>query len=172
MIQIGVVLSTKESFFSFKENKIVIRLKTPVFQVVMQAQGLTCTSKKIELYIAENLKDIEAKIMGKSYDLLQMKSDFTDLHSKLWISTQVDSGDINQKMEGIAQTSEGKVIFVNQVENLAAGYELILRHANQQIIANKNIIKEYCSKNIELLNNQIRILTSDKVMYMDLANKL
>ncbi|MCQ2585671.1 MAG: hypothetical protein MJ185_08765 [Treponema sp.] len=169
---VGAVLSYKNSFFSFKDKKILIRLKTPVFQLIVQERGFTCTSKKIEFYLNQDLSDMEVKIMGKSIKTNQLKVDFVNLSSSLWISAQRDIGDIQEKLRGFAEASKGKMIFVQDFDDLAKVFTVIERYGEIETNKNKTIIKEYCEKNIELINNQIRLLTGDKNLYMDLMKTL
>jgi len=169
---VGAVLSYKESFFSFKGNKILIKLKTPVFQLIVQERGLTCTSKKIEFYLNKDLSDMEVKIMGKTIKTTQLKVDFCNLSSSLWISAQRDSGDIQQKLRGYAEASNGKMIFSQDFDELEKAFNVIERYGAIETNKSKDVIKEYCDKNIELLNNQIRLLTGDKNLYMELLKTL
>lgn len=169
---VGAVLSYKESFFSFKGNKILIKLKTPVFQLIVQDRGFTCTSKKIEFYLNQDLSDMEVKIMGKTIKTQQLKIAFCDLHSTLWISAQRDNGDIQQKLRGYAEASNGKMIFAQDFDSLESAFTVIERYGEIETNKGKDIIKEFCDKNIELLNNQIRLLTADKNLYMELLKTL
>jgi len=169
---VGAVLSYKESFFSFKGNKILIKLKTPVFQLIVQERGLTCTSKKIEFYLNSDLSDMEAKIMGKTIKTNQLRMDFINLSSPLWISAQRDFGDISEKLRGFAEASKGKMIFTQDFDNLEKAFSVIERYGEIETNKSKTVIKEYCDKNIELLNNQIRLLTGDKNLYMELLKTI
>lgn len=171
-MRVGCVISYKESFFSFKGNKILIKLKTPVFQVVVQDKGVTCISKKIEFYLSQDLKDVEAKVMGKDYKIVQLRVLYADLKSNLWISAQMDSGDLQEKLRGIAETCDGKALFANDFAALLDSFNEIQKYSTQESIKSKSVIKEYCDKNIELLNNQIRLLTADKNLYQELLTTL
>lgn len=169
---IGVVRSYNKSFFSFKGNKILIKLTTPVFQIVLRESKLTCISKKVEFRLTTNLDGIEAFVMGKKYDYDQFRRDFLDLKSSFWISATVDTSELQEKLDGIALTCQGKVLFVNDFDSIADCFAEIERYVSQDCAHNKTIIREYCQKNIELLNNQIRLLNQDKYMYSELLNTI
>lgn len=169
---VGAVLSYKESFFSFKGNKILIKLKTPVFQLIVQERGLTCTSKKIEFYLNQDLSDMEVKVMGKSLKTSQLRVDFVNLNSPLWISAQRGYKDIQEELRGFEAASNGKMIFSQDFDDLSKAFMVIERYGEIETNKNKTIIKEYCDKNIELINNQIRLLTGDKNLYMELLKTL
>lgn len=171
-MQLGVVRSYKDSFFSFKGNKILIKLPAPIFQIVMQEKGLTCTSKKIELHLSSELNEIEAVVMGKHLKLKELEAQFLNLKSNLWISTVVDSSDLDEKLRGIAKTCDGKPLFNMSYETLAQGFADISRYADQDMNSCKTVIKKYCEKNVDLLNEQIRLLTSDRNLYVELSNSL
>jgi len=169
---VGVVLSHNEAFYSYKGNKIVIRLRTPVFQVVLNDKDLTCISKKIDFFIPQDLNGIKAKVMGKEYDVDDLKLIFPAITPSMWISTQFDNGTLESNLDGIAKTAGGKVIFVNEFKSLDEVFPLMLKQAQYETAKNKSTIKEYCEKNIELINNQIRILTADKNSYMELMKEI
>lgn len=169
---IGAVLSFNEGFFTFKGSKILSKLRTPCFQIIIQDKGITCTSKKIEYIFSEDLTETVAKVMGKTYRPTQIKGLYNDLHSELWISTQIDAGDINEKLRGYAQASKGKILFTQEFDNLSQSYPEIQKIINLAEIQNKNVIKQYCSLQIEQINQQIRHLTGDKNMFSDIISSL
>lgn len=171
-MQLGVVRSYRESFFSFKGNKVIIKLPAPVFQIVMQEKGLTCTSKKIELHLASDLSEIEAVVMGKNLKLRELETQFLNLKSNLWISTVVDSSDLKDKLMGIAKTCDGKSLFAMSYDSLAQGFSDICHYADQDMNTCKSVIKEYCEKNVDILNDQIRRLTAEKNLYQELGSNL
>ena len=115
---------------------------------------------------------IEAFVMGKKYDYDQFRRDFLDLKSSFWISATVDTSELQEKLDGIALTCQGKVLFVNDFDSIADCFAEIERYVSQDSAHNKTIIREYCQKNIELLNNQIRLLNQDKYMYSELLNTI
>ena len=169
---VGAVLSHNESFYNFKGNKILIRLKTPVFQVVINDKDLTCISKKIEFFIPSDLNGIKAKVMGREYAPEELKVIFPAITPSMWISTQFDNGTLESNLEGIAKTIGGKVIFVNEFKSLDDVYVLLLKQANYEAAKHKTTIRTYCEKNIELLNDQIRRFNSEKNFFTDLLHEL
>lgn len=171
-MQLGVVRSYKESFFSFQGNKVLIKLPSPVFQILMQEKGLTCTSKKIELRLGPDLKEIEAVVMGRNLRIRELESQFTNLKSNLWISTVVDSTDLGEKLRGIAKACDGKILFKLNYETLIQGFDDICRYAEQDLNECKTTIKAYCEKNVDLLNDQIRRLTAERNLYVELQNNI
>lgn len=171
-MQIGVARSYAESFFSFKDNKILIKLKCPVFQILIRDLGLTLTSKKVEFRFTSDLLGIEFFVMGRKIDYDDFKKDFCNLKSKFWLSTEVDITPMDEKLRGMAKVIGGKSLFLSEFPNLIEGFYEVDRYANQQMIQNKGIIKDYCEKNIDLINNQIRLLSADKNMYTELMKKI
>lgn len=169
---VGTVLSHNEGFYAYKGNKIVIHLKTPVFQVVISDKDLTCISKKIEFFLAEDIKTMKAKVMGREYDSEELKFIFPAITPSMWISTKFENdSNLEATLDGIAKTAGGKVIFVNEFKSLDEVFPLLLKQAQYETVKNRTTIKEYCEKNIELLNNQIRILTTDKNSFQDILNQ-
>ena len=169
---VGAVLSHKANVCSFKDNKILIRLKTPVFQVVINDKDLTCISKKIEFLLKSDLSGIKARVMGREYEPDELKVIFPAITPSMWISTQFDNGTLESNLEGIAKTIGGKVIFVNEFKSLDDVYALLLKQANYEAAQHKTTIRTYCEKNIDLLNDQIRKFNAEKNALMEMLNEV
>ena len=169
---VGAVLSHKANVCSFKNNRILIRLKTPVFQVVISDKDLTCISKKIEFFIPSDLHGIKARVMGREYEPDELKVIFPAITPSMWISTQFDNGTLESNLEGIAKTIGGKVIFVNEFKSLDDVYVLLLKQANYEAARHKTTIRKKKKKNIELLNDQIRKFNSEKNFFTDMLSEV
>ena len=169
---VGAVLSHKANVCSFKNNRILIRLKTPVFQVVINDKDLTCISKKIEFSLSQDLKGIRAHVMGRDYEPDELKVIFPAITPSMWISTQFDNGTLESNLEGIAKTIGGKVIFVNEFKSLDDVYALMLKQANYEAAKHKTTIRAYCEKNIELINDQIRRFNAEKNFFTDILSEI
>ncbi len=169
---VGAVLSHKANVCSFKNNLVLIRLKTPIFQVVINDKDLTCISKKIEFFIPSDLHGIKARVMGREYEPDELKVIFPAITPSMWISTQFDNGTLESNLEGIAKTIDGKVIFVNEFKSLDDVFTLMLKQANYEAAKHRTTIRNYCEKNIELLNDQIRKFNSEKNTFTELLSEL
>lgn len=169
---VGAVLSHKANVCSFKNSRIIIRLKTPVFQVVINDKDLTCISKKIEFCLNPELSGLRAKVMGREYEPEELKVIFPAITPSMWISTQFDNGNLESNLEGIAKTIGGKVMFVNEFKNLDDVYALLLKQANYEAAKHKSTIRSYCEKNIELLNDQIRRFYTEKNFFTDMLSEI
>ena len=73
---------------------------------------------------------------------------------------------------GIAKTCDGKSLFAMSYDSLAQGFSDICRYADQDMNTCKSVIKEYCEKNVDILNDQIRRLTAEKNLYQELGSNL